>query len=165
MRAMIRFTVALLLVLPVLSGCGKKDLLPGYQGPAYPPTRDVKVIFQYTQAPESCRVFTHALLQLPSGYDGALIAATVANEASRRGANMVLVGNTRETEKIKKALFIYYPPEQEYNCRQDWCGWKFGYDIWKDLGQWVSLGAREWDNPRISFDKPLVIQLAFLCCQ
>ncbi|WP_457573788.1 hypothetical protein [Desulfolithobacter sp.] len=166
MRAMIRVIVALLLILPVLlTGCGKKDLVPGYQGPAYPPTRDVKVIFQFSQAPETCRVFTQALLLLPAGYDGSRIAATITQEATRRGADIVLVGNTREAEKNKEALFIYYPPEQEYNCRQDWCGWKFGYDRWKDLGQWVSIGAREWNNPRVSFDKPLVIQLAFLRCQ
>ncbi|WP_456384996.1 hypothetical protein [Desulfolithobacter sp.] len=149
----------------LMAGCGNKDLLPSYVGPVYPPTSDVEVIFQYTQAPESCRVFTRALLFLPAGYDGAGIAATVTGEAARRGADMVLVGNTREAEKNKQALFIYYPVDQEYNCRQDWSGWKFGYDTWKDLGQWVSMGVREWGNPRVSYEKPLVIQMAFLRCR
>jgi hypothetical protein len=151
-------------VLFLVSGCGGKDST-GYSGEKYTPTTKVIPSFQPMQVPVSCKVFSHLFVWLPAGSNGQTIAQSVEKEAKAHGADMVLIGGSRQAEDDKGLEFAYYGPDQVYKCRDKWCGWKFGYQTWSKQGDWVSLGYKEWGNSNVTFDVPLVMQAAFLRCQ
>ena len=159
-----RMSALLLTVLLLVAGCGGKDTT-AYKGAKYPPTTKVIPAFQPSQVPVSCRVFSHLLVWLPRDSNGTTIAQAVVKEAKAHGADMLLIGGSRQTEDDKGPEFVYYGPGQEYKCNDKWCGWKFGYDVWADQGDWVTLGYKEWGNGDVTFDFPIVLQAAFLRCQ
>ena len=160
----VRSLLCVVALLFLVVGCGDKEA-PMYQGVQYPATSTVIPSFQADQVPVSCSVFAHLLAWQPAGVNGQTIARTIEQEARRRGADMVLLGGTREAEEDKGLEFVYYGPANEYKCRDKWCGWKFGYADWARQGKWVSFGFKEWGNSDATYATPLVIQAAFLKCQ
>lgn len=147
-------------------GCSDKDAdLMAYRGTTYPPTSKIDYIFQATQAPQSCRVFAELLATLPTDADGKLIQQKLENEAKARGADMVLVGQSRQMEDDEGFTFVYYGPQKEYFCNEQWCGWKYGYDAWEEQGDFVNIGFQEWGNTKVRFDYPVMLQAAFLRCR
>ncbi|WP_028584167.1 hypothetical protein [Desulfogranum mediterraneum] len=162
---MYRIIPALLTVLLLLlSGCGSKDQ-NAFSAKVYPPTDRIATAFQYSQVPPPCRVFAHALVKLPAKLSGLEIQQLVFKEAGARGADLVLIGQTRRMEDDEGLRFNYYGPGQEYLCSEAWCGWKFGYDEWEDQGEWVNIGLLQWGNDQVSFEYPLMMQLALLRCR
>jgi len=164
MRNFFQRAALALLVLFLVTGCGGKQST-AYKGATYPPTTQVIPTFQPEQVPVSCRVFSHLLVWLPSNSNGKTIARAVEQEAKSHGADRVLLGGSRQAEDDNGLSFTYYGPEQEYKCSDRWCGWKFGYDVWAEQGEWLTLGYKEWGNEDISYDVPIVLQVAFLRCQ
>ncbi len=136
----------------------------GYKGIKYPPSDKVVPTFQDKQVPVSCRVFAHLLVHIPEGSTGKALAQAVEAEAMTRGADMLLLGGTRQANDNQGPAFSYYGPAQPYKCRDNWSGWKFAYEEWVNQGEWVAMGYNEWGNPDARFNSPLVIQTAFLRC-
>jgi hypothetical protein len=164
MEKCLRFTVLALTVLFLAAGCGGKNST-GYTGEKYPATSKGIPSFQPNQVPVRCKVFSHMFVWLPAGSNGKTIAQAVEKEARALGADMVLIGGSRQAEDDKGLEFAYYGPDQEYKCRDKWSGWKFGYATWSQQGDWVTLGYKEWGNGNVAFEVPLVMQAAFLRCQ
>ena len=136
----------------------------GYKGIKFPATDKVIPTFQDKQVPVSCRVFANLLVSIPAGYTGKSLARTVEAEAMQRGADILLIGGTRQTEEDQGTAFSYYGPVQPYKCRDNWSGWKFAYEDWVNQGAWVGIGYNEWGNPKARFNSPLIMQAAFLRC-
>lgn len=164
MGKFLRLAVLAMSVLLLTAGCGDKSST-GYSGEKYPATTKVIPTFLPDQVPVNCRVFSHMFVFLPAGSTGQTIATVVEKEAKAHGADRVLIGDTRQAEDDNGQRFDYYGPAQSYNCRDKWCGWKFGYETWSEQGDWVTLGYREWGNSSVTFDVPLIMQAAFLRCQ
>jgi len=158
-----RSLLCVVAMLFLVAGCGGKET-PTYLGGQYPTTTKVIPSFQADQIPVSCSVFSHLFVWQPAGSNGQTIAMTIEQEARSRGADMVLLGGTRQAEKDRGLAFVCYGPATEYKCRDKWCGWKFGYQDWAKQGEWVSFGFKEWGNSIASYATPLVIQAAFLKC-
>lgn len=153
------FSLLLLLV-----SCGGKDET-AYSGKVYEPTTKIATVFQYTQVPPACRVFAETLVELPPGLNGRDIQQMVYKEAGAKGADLLLVGQTRVRDDDSELRFVYYGPVKEYNCAEDWCGWKYGYDEWEEQGEWVNIGHTEWGNRGVTFEEPLMMQVAMLRCR
>ena len=136
----------------------------GYVGKQYEPTEKVVPVYQSGQIPKLCRVTAHVLVNLPPKFSGQNSADAIFDEAKLRGTDIVLVGQSRQSEDGEQLSFIYYGPAQEYGIDR-WPGWKFGYDKWEDQGEWVNIGYTEWGNSSVEFDYPIMIQLAFLRCR
>ena len=164
MQNFMRISLLVLTVLFLVAGCGGKDTT-GYRGKTYPATSKVIPTFQPGQVPVSCRVFSHLLVWLPRDSNGKMIADSLEKEAMAHGADMLLIGESRQAEDDRGLDFVYYGPDREYKCRDKWCGWKFGYDVWGIQGDWVTLGYQEWGNSDVSYEYPIVLQAAFLRCQ
>ncbi len=155
-----------LLLAPIMVGCGGKDYDPtAYSGKIYDPTTSVEFIFHPSQAPLACRVFAELIFTVPEGETAEQMRDKLLQEAKARGADMVLVGQSRQMEDDGEYAFIYVGPDQEYPCRAGWHGWGHGYDIWKDQGGFVSIGFKEWGSPDLSFDFPVLIKTVFLRCR
>lgn len=151
-------------MVPLLVNCGATDE-SAYSGKVYEPTQRIATAFQYTQVPNPCRVFAESLVELPAGLSGQEIQQVVFREAGERGADMVLIGQTRQREDDEELRFVYYGPDEEYNCAEDWSGWKYGYDQWEEQGEWVNIGLKEWGNSALVFEEPLMMQVAMLRCR
>jgi len=164
MRRVARVALLVIAVAALLAGCGGKGST-AYQGVVYPASTRVIPVFQPRQVPVSCRVFAQLLVWLPANSNGQTIARAVEQEAKARGADMVLIGESRRAADDRGLQFDYYGPEREYNCRDRWPGWKFGYSEWSSQDDWVTLGFNEWGNAEVSYDFPLVMQAAFLRCE
>ncbi|MDU9049373.1 MAG: hypothetical protein Q3M30_11000 [Candidatus Electrothrix sp. Rat3] len=136
----------------------------GYKGIKFPSTDKVVPTFQDRQVPVSCRVFAHLLVHIPEGSTGKSLAQAIEAEAMTRGADMLLLGGTRQANDNQGPAFSYYGPAQPYKCRDNWSGWKFAYEEWVSQGEWVAMGYNEWGNPDAHFNSPLIIQAAFLRC-
>lgn len=137
-----------------------------YNGIKYRPTNKVIPTFQAEQVPVSCRVFAHLLVRIPEGFSGQAIAQATEKEAMAHGADMLLIGGTRQAEEDSDGFaFSYYGPAQPYKCRDYWSGWKFAYDEWVSQGEWISMGYDEWGDDAARFNFPVIIQAAFLRCQ
>lgn len=158
--------ILIIFTLFFLSACGGKAVDPAaFKGRAYPPTTDIKYIFQAAQAPSNCRVFAEALVTLPAGVHGEVIREQFEAEAKSRGADMVLLGQSRQMDDDEGLTFVYYGPKKEYICTEKWCGWKYGYDVWEEQGEFVNIGYKEWGNQNVQFEYPVMLQAAFLRCQ
>lgn len=154
----------LLAVLPVfLAGCGGADRTV-YTGRVHPPTDQVAKVFLPAQVDRGCRVFAQVLVQLPAGLDGQDIENAIFAEAGQRGADLVLIGQSRQG-KENQTSFLYYGPEREYLFPDRWNGWKFGYDVWEKQGEWMSIGYNELGRAEIRYDVPLVMQVVMLRCR
>jgi predicted small lipoprotein YifL len=156
------FQFVMLLALTVgLAGCGSKDLT--YSGPVYPPTATITKVFQPGQVPRSCRVFAEVVALMPANLTGREVENTILAEAGRRGAEMVLFGQSRQG-KDSKTQFLYFGPQREYPFAEFWSGWKFGYSLWKEQGDWLNIGYNELGSDSVRYDVPLAMQLAMLRC-
>ncbi len=156
-----------LLLIPALflSACAPKDGVLSYMGASYPPSDKVTVAFQPGQVVEKCNVFAHILVTFPEGVNGKNLAEAASLEAKGRGADIVLIGQSRVTDEDSELAFYYFGPEYEYSLADRWAGWKYGYDLWEEQGGWVGVGYNEWDNHNVVFDTALMLQLAFLKCE
>lgn len=146
----------------IMTGCGSHEAV--FRGKEYPPTEKVETVFMKSQIPAPCRVFAHLFATMPAGYRGSDFAAAVAEEARVRGADMMLVGQSRQCTTGNSLAFDYYGPDREYRVR-DWPGWTYGFDDWARQGDWTGIGYNEWGNPDIYFDYPIVMQIVLLRCQ
>ncbi len=171
-----------LLMLLTLSACGIKSSVKNsvtsvknmvglsedrtvYRGTAYLATDKTAIAFHPAQTASSCRVFAEALVQLPANLSGKEVETAILAEAKKRGADQVLIGQARQSTDSSGPKFFYYGPSNEYFCA-DQCGsWKFGYDLWEEQGEWVTLGYKEWGNARVSFETPLLVRLILLRCR
>ena len=160
----LRFPLLVFTLLLIMAGCSSKDI-PAYHGRQYPASNTVIPVFQAGQVPVSCRVFSQMLVWLPENSTGKSIAQAIEQEAISRGADVLLIGKSREASDDEGLLFTYYETAKEENCREQWPGWKFGYDVWSQQGDWVSFGYNEWGNADIQFNTPIILQAAFLRCQ
>ncbi len=166
MKNRIPIPAAIICILFLLAGCGSKESnLQTYKGTAYPPTDKVKYIYLSGQADPACRVFAELLVTLPAGMNGEQMREQLGNEAKKRGADMVLIGQSRRMEDDEGLSFVYYGPQKEYLCNEQWCGWKFGYDAWDEQGDFVNIGFKEWGNKNARYDFPIMLQAAFLRCE
>ena len=144
------------------SGCASSA--PGDRGIQYPPTDKAVPVFQKNQIPDSCRVFAQLLVTLPAQYTGEDFAEAVSKEAMAKGADMVLIGQSRQCTDSTELTFTYYGLDREYKVR-DWPGWIFGMEEWEEQGAWANIGYQEWGNSTVRYDYPIVMQMAFLRCQ
>ncbi|MCL1980840.1 MAG: hypothetical protein FWG62_07185, partial [Proteobacteria bacterium] len=136
-----------------------------YSGPVYPPTQTAGVAFQPAQVGRTCRVFAEALVQFPAKSSGRDMETTILAEAMARGADQVLIGQTRQSKDDKGPSFLYLGPVHEYTCADQCGGWKFGFETWEKQGDWVSVGYREWGKASVVFEPPLIMQMVMLRCQ
>ncbi|GAB4339943.1 MAG: hypothetical protein Kow0089_13250 [Desulfobulbaceae bacterium] len=146
----------------LLSGCGSKD--SGDTGLRYPPTDRVETVFQISQVPSECRVFAHLFATMPAGMSTGEFGKRVEEEARERGADVVLVGRSRQSVSETALAFRYYGPAREYKA-VDWSGWSFGLEDWAEQGGWVSIGYDEWRRSDVHFDYPVVMQTVFFRCR
>jgi hypothetical protein len=171
----VRYLV-LVTALAALAGCGTKDSvkrfvgLAGpepseYTGQAYPATQTVDVVFQSSQVDRTCRVFAELLVQFPANASGRDVESAVLTEAKARGAHQVLIGQSRQGKENNGPSFLYYGPTYEYFCTDQCGGWKFGFDLWVEQGEWVNIGYKEWGKAGVVFETPLVMQMVMLRCQ
>jgi len=159
------FRGVLLSSLLLLASCGGKEPARRYTGPVHPPVSQTSVTFQARQVPTACRVIAHVVRTSPAGASARDISRALLDEASSRGADLLLVGLSREIKKGASPGISYYGPEVPYRFADGWTGWKFGLDEWLEQGGWASLGAAEWDSPAVRFDASIRTKVAFLRCQ
>lgn len=163
-------------LLAAVSGCGVKNSVKNlvglggpdravYSGPVYPATSKTAIAFQPGQVNKSCRVFAESLVQTPPQFTGKDIEASILAEAGKRGADQVLIGRAREGKDNNGLAFLYYGPAHEYLCTDQCGGWKYGYDLWEQQGDWVAFGYAQWGKANAVYDIPLVLQVAMLRCQ
>jgi hypothetical protein len=131
---------------------------------AHPATDRVETIFQQTQVPDACRVIAQVLVTVPALQTGRQFAETVTAEARARGAEMLLIGQSRQSVEESELSFAYYPPAREFRINE-WPGWNFGAEEWKEQGAWANIGFAEWGNNEIRYDYPVVLQAVFLRCR
>jgi hypothetical protein len=152
----------LLLVLSLLTACASSD--SGVQGKTYPPTDKVEPVFLKSQIPDSCRVFAHLFVTMPAGYTGQDFVKEVSAEAKSKGADMILIGQSRQCTTDTELKFTYYGPDREYRI-SEWPGWNFGFEEWEEQGEWAGIGYQEWGNSSVRFDYPIDMQVVFLRCR
>jgi hypothetical protein len=158
------FLIFLLLAIFIVASCAKNENTI-YYGPVYQQTDKVAIAFLPEQVAENCFVFAHLLITIPAGKNGLEIAEIVTAEAQLRGADTILIGQSRKSEKDAVLTIRYFGPTQEYLCRENWCGWKFGYDVWEKQGNWVDVGYTEWNNNTRLYEHSITLQIAFLRCK
>ncbi|OQX17762.1 MAG: hypothetical protein BWK76_09595 [Desulfobulbaceae bacterium A2] len=149
----------------LLSSCGGMEPVRRYSGPAFAPVRQTKIAFQTREIPASCQVIAHVVHTSPPGAGAQDIARALVGEASSRGADLLLVGLSREVKKGASPGVSYYGPEVPYRFTDAWAGWKFGLDERVTLGGWATLGAAEWGAASVRYDTSIRTKVAFLRCQ
>ncbi len=155
----------LLLFTALLAGCWSGSA--EYEGISYPQTSGSKLTFQEEMVPAHCTAFAHLLMNSRERSTGKDIASAMHREAEEKGANLILVGISREMpdEELEENRFDYYGPEYAYSFQKTWLGWKFGFDEWDEAGSLTDLGLDSWGNENITYDNSLVIQAVFLRCE
>jgi len=160
------------MILAAVSGCGVKkyvglgdDDRTVYSGPMYPATSKIAIAFQPAQVGKSCRVFAETLAEFPANMTGKDIESAVLGEAGKRGADQVLIGQSRLAADDDGLKFLYYGPTHEYLCADQCGGWRFGYKFWEKQGEWASVGYGQWGKSGARFENPLVMQMVMLRCQ
>lgn len=156
--------LSLLVIATLLSGCFSDSI--EYEGIRFPKTTGSEITFQELAIPSDCSAFAHLLMTTKMNSTGKDIGDAMHREAQGKGANLVLVGMTRdmEDEELEENRFDYYGPEYAYKFNTTWLGWKFGFDEWNDAGALVGMGATQWGNSAETFSNTLVIQAVFLRC-
>jgi hypothetical protein len=145
----------------LLAACaGPEVSTPGL---SYPPTEKVEAVFQRTQVPEQCRVYAQLFTTLPAGYSGRQFVEVLSAEAKSRGADMMLIGQSRQCPDEAEMAFTYFGPDREYKIKE-WPGWNYGFEEWQKQGDWANIGFNEWGNDSVRFDFPVVMQVVFLRC-
>ena len=146
----------------LLTACVSSD--PNAGGVHYAPTDKVEAVFQKNLIPDSCRVFAQLFVTMPARYTGQDFVKEVSAEAQSKGADMMLVGQSRQCTTATGMNFTYYGPDREYRIRE-WPGWNFGFEEWQAQGEWTGMGYKEWGNGSVCYDYPIVMQVVFLRCQ
>jgi len=146
----------------LLFACASPDL--DYTGEKYSPTDQVVPIFQVSQAQPSCRVFAPLFATMPANMVTSDFAAQISEEAKSKGADMMLIGQSRQCATESSLNYSYYGPDREYLVNQ-WPGWSFGLDEWGEQGNWASIGYDKWTKTDVHYDYPIILQVAFLRCQ
>ena len=146
----------------LLSACASSK--SGGKAVQYPATDQVTPIFQINQAPVSCRVFAHLFATMPANMTTGDFAAQVSEEAKSNGADMMLIGQSRQCTTESSLNYTYYGPDREYKVKE-WPGWSFGFYEWGEQGSWASIGHDEWMKSDVHYDYPIVMQIVFLRCQ
>lgn len=146
----------------LLGGCGSRDA--DVRSLQYPPTEKVETVFQTSRIPDSCRVFAHLFATMPAGYTGKQFVEAVSGEAKAKGADIILVGHSRECTTETGLNFTYYGPDREYRIRE-WPAWNYGFDEWREQGAWANIGFQEWGNGDIMYDYPILMQVVFVRCR
>ncbi|MGD9947601.1 MAG: hypothetical protein AB7U29_03865 [Desulfobulbus sp.] len=141
------------------------DTQTAYSGAVYPATSKIAIAFQPDQVSRSCRVFAQSMVELPANMNGKEIENVILAEAGKRGAEQVLIGQSRQAKDNNGPNFLYYGPSSEYLCTDQCGGWKYGYEFWEEQGEWVSLGYGEWGKTKAQFEMPLITQVIMLRCQ
>ncbi len=154
----------LIFMLFALSACGGTAVLSSYSGPQYPETAQVDVLFQVSQAEPSCRVFAELFAFFPADVSAQTVATVLVDEARVRGAHVLLIGQSRQSEKDEGMYLQYLGPPREYAIDRGWDDWRTGYDIWKEQLGWVGLGHGEWGRDDVLYPVPLTVQAAMLRC-
>ena len=157
------FSLFSMFLLMALSSCGGHDL--SYTGATYPASNQVTKVFQTTEVPKSCRVFAEVLAILPANQSGKEIEQAVFAEAGQRGADMVLIGQSRQYDDDDGPQFLYFGPKREYPFTDQWRGWRFGYALWEKQGDWLNIGYAELGNSAAHYETPVIMQLAMLKCR
>ena len=159
-KSAVSLSIAVALIL--LSACASSNSVQ--QSRHYPPTDEVAAIFQISQAPPSCKVFSHVFATMPANMRMSDFADKVTKEAKSKGADMMLIGHSRQCTTESALKYTYYGPDREYEVKE-WPGWSFGFDEWSEQGDWASIGYNEWMDNTIHYDYPIVMQLVFLRCR
>ncbi len=146
-----------------LSGCfsGTAE----YTGISFPATPGSKIVIQESDIPDTCSAFAHLLMTTKENSTGQEISTAIKKEAEQRGANLILIGLSRENESnLGENRFEYHGPSYSYNFNKTWLGWKFGFDTWNNAGPLVGLGSNSMGNSEVNFKNSLMIQAVFLRC-
>lgn len=156
---------SLLFLATFLTGCFTDTAR--YEGISFPRTTSSNITFQEKTIPGNCTAFAHLLMYTKMPSTGKEISTAMHREAEEKGADLILVGMSREleSEELDENRFKYYGPQYAYTFNKTWLGWKFGFDEWNNGGPLVGLGARVWGNQDISFDSTLLVQAVFLHCE
>ena len=109
-------------------------------------------------------MFAEVLVPLPADLTGQDIETILFTEAGQRGADLVLIGQSRQGT-VNATRFLYYGPEREYPFAERWRGWESGYEVWEKQGEWVSIGYNELGRAEVRYDVPLIMQVAMLRCR
>lgn len=154
----------LLLLTIFLAGCWSSP--SGYEGIRFPKTSASAVTFQETDIPDHCSAFAHVLMNSKMQSTGKELRDALTREASDKGANLILVGMSREMEEeeLEENRFDYFGPEYAYDFNKTWLGWKFGFKEWSKANNLIGLDAAAWENNEMSFKNSLLIQAVFLRC-
>ncbi len=153
----------LIAVSTILSGCVSGTAK--YTGISFPATPDSEIVFQESDIPDTCSAFAHLLMTTKENSTGQEISTAIKKEAELRGADLILIGLSRENESnLDENLFAYHGPKYSYNFNKTWLGWKFGFDAWNDAGPLVGLGSNNLGNSEVSFKNSLMVQAVFLRC-
>lgn len=147
-----------------LSACGGTTVHSNYSGPQYPETAQVDVLFQASQVQPSCRVFAELFAFFPADVSAQTIATVLTDEARVRGAQVLLIGQSRESEKDEGMYLMYLGPQREYAMDRGWSDWRAGYPVWKKQLGWIVLGHGEWGREDLLFPVPIAVQAAMLRC-
>lgn len=155
---------AILLLPTLLAGCWSTTAQ--YKGVMFPQTIRTKIVFQENNIPDDCMAFAHVLMSSKAQSSGKDLGSSIHQEAENKGADLVLIGMTREMKKaaLKDNRFDYYGPEHAYNFNKTWLGWKFGFDQWNDANNLIGLDAQTWEDSNNNFNSSLLIQAVFLRC-
>lgn len=153
---------SLLLISFLLSACASTP--KGYKGTTYPPTEQIEAIFQMSQSPASCRVIANMFATMPAKMTTGAFSEKISAEAKSKGADLMLIGQSRQSETESSLSYSYYGLDREYNVNE-WPGWSFGLDDWAEQGNWETIGYDEWMQKDVHFDYPIVMQMVFIRCQ
>lgn len=148
----------------LLAGCGSKP--PAYQGLHFPPTKTAAVTFQENDVPAQCRAFAHVIVRTPTGASGARIGQGITDFAKEKGADLILVGQSRRLKGSGEHDFLFtsYGPQQEYLFNKGWLGWKFGIENWEKSGGVTGFGYNNWSDSTV-YDFSQKIQIVLLRCE
>lgn len=155
---------SVLFIATLLSSCLSSTAT--YEGISYPQTSNAQATFQEEGIPGDCMAFSHLMMTSKKQSSGKEIASAMHKEAEIKGANLILVGMSRELsdDGLDENRFNFYGPEFAYSFQKTWLGWKFGFDEWDEADSISNLGIDSWGNEKITFDNSLIIQAVLLRC-
>ena len=94
MKKKFAMVLSLVAVLSLVSACASSN--SSQKSLQYPPTAKVEPIFQVSQAPASCRVFSHLFATIPPNMMMNEFTDKISGEAKSKGADMMLIGQSRQ---------------------------------------------------------------------
>jgi hypothetical protein len=157
------FSLFSLLVCILLTGCASKP--PAYSGITFPATNKAEVTFQEKGVPSQCRAFAHIIVHTPKDVTGARIGQRITEYAQSKGADLILIGISRQLPGKGPSDFQFFPygPKQDYQFSKGWLGWKFGFEDWEKGGSMIGFGYNNWSDTTVN-DYSMKIQAVLLRC-